>query len=76
VARQHRVRAGSELVERRDVPTECVGETHDHVEQGGDVHRVDQRFVADTVLADSLRVSPRQLVWTQRQLFDEVECGA
>jgi len=40
------------------------------------VHRVDQRFVADTVLADSLRVSPRQLVWTQRQLFDEVECGA
>jgi len=40
------------------------------------VHRVDQRFVADTLLAYSLRISLRQRVWAQRLLLDEAEGGA
>ena len=39
------------------------------------MYRVDQRFVADTLRADRLGVSTRQLVRPQRQLLDEPECG-
>jgi hypothetical protein len=39
------------------------------------VHGIDQRFLADTLRADSLGISTRQLVRLQRQLFDESECG-
>jgi hypothetical protein len=39
------------------------------------MYRVDQRFVANTLRADRLGVSARQLVWPQRQLLDEPECG-
>ena len=39
------------------------------------MHRVDQRLVADTLRADSLGISTRQLLRPQRQLLDEPECG-
>jgi hypothetical protein len=39
------------------------------------VHRVDQRFVADTVRADRLGIRRRQLLRPQRQLLDEPERG-
>ena len=38
------------------------------------MYRVDQRFVADTLLANRLGVRTRQLARPQGQLLDEPEC--
>jgi hypothetical protein len=75
-ARKHPVGARGEGVPRRDVPAERVGEADDHVEERGDVDRVDERFSADSGCENLVRVRLRQLCRSQRQLLDEAEGGA
>ena len=55
------------------MPAERVREPVDHVEERGDMDRVDERVLAHTGRKDCLSIGACQLVRTQRERLEESE---
>lgn len=58
------------------MPVERVGQSNDHVEESGNVDRIDERVLPYTRREDGLGVPCTQGVRPQRELLEEPKCRA